>query len=108
MRPAVVGAMVGAAVGIAAVQWSCWVERPTDTYQCTSQAMCNMGRVCEMGYCVIDPRVKLDAAADAYIPDSPMCPLICNGELINDLYPRSLNFDLFLRYHNWYFNHLGE
>lgn len=72
--------MVGAAVGITAVQWGCFVNRQTDKYQCTTQAQCMpMGRVCEMGYCVIDPFAKFDAAVDAYIPDSPVCPLICNG-----------------------------
>ena len=77
---AIVGALTGAAIGTAAALWSCTVDRKTDALACSSQSQCTpMGRVCEQGYCVVDPNFKLDAAIDAYIPDAPQCPTICTG-----------------------------
>lgn len=70
MRKSVVGALLGITV---AVMWSCTVNTKTDKLACSTQADCgSSGRVCESGYCVFDPSVKLDAA-----PDSPVCPSQC-------------------------------
>ena len=80
MKAAIAGVLVGTAIGVTASLWSCSVDRKTEGLACTSQAQCTpMGRVCEQGYCVVDPNVKFDAAIDAYVPDAPVCPLICNG-----------------------------
>lgn len=66
--------LVLAAAGLA---WSCSVDRKTDKLACSSQDQCTpMGRVCEQGYCVVDPNAHFDAASDAFVP---VCPSACNG-----------------------------
>jgi hypothetical protein len=79
VKAAIVGVLVGTAIGAVVSLWSCTVDRKTEALACTTQAQCTpMGRACEQGYCVIDPNAKFDAAIDAYIPDAPVCPPSCN------------------------------
>lgn len=71
------GAPLAIALVAASVLAGCSVDRKTASLACTSQDTCTpMGRVCEMGYCVVDPNVRLDAAIDA---PPPVCPASCNG-----------------------------
>ena len=75
------GALVGAATGVTlAVMWSCTVNTRSDQLACKVQADCGTtGRVCESGYCVVDPTVKLDAAIDARMIDAFQCPAACSA-----------------------------
>ena len=43
------------------------------------QADCSGGRVCESGFCVVDPNAKLDAAIDAKDIDAAVCPTTCDS-----------------------------
>lgn len=70
------GLAIAVVAGVAIAVWSCTVNTKTDKLACTVQADCSGGRVCESGFCVIDPNAKLDAAIDI---DAAVCPPACDS-----------------------------
>lgn len=73
MRPGIVGAIAGIALG-AVLAWSCSIERPSERLECSADVTCDTGRICQSGYCVVGQR-----PADARELDAAVCPAICNG-----------------------------
>ena len=60
-----------------ALACGCSVNRKTDGLRCSTQDQCTpMGRVCEMGYCVIDPGFQPDGSLQL---DAAVCPPECDS-----------------------------
>jgi hypothetical protein len=71
-------AFIACAAAVVAI-WACTVNTKTDKLACSVQTDCSGGRVCEAGYCVVDPNAKLDAAIDAKPIDAAVCPTTCDS-----------------------------